>query len=175
LTFTLRGDTAFDVQTWNGSAWVTQASVTGNNLVKRTVSFSATTTSKIRVNINAAQSGKYSFLAEVEAWTPGTIPPPPPGTRLASSANPVRVGKAVTFTATVTGSNPTGTVRFTSNGSPISGCNPVGLSGSGNARTAACMTSFATKGSDTIVADYSGDGVNPSSTSNPIFESVRRR
>jgi hypothetical protein len=175
LTFTLRGDTAFDVQTWDGSPWVTQGSVTGNNLVKRTVSFSAATTSKIRVNINAAQSGKYSFLAEVEAWTPGTIPPPPPGTGLASSANPVRVGKAVTFAATATGSSPTGTVRFTSNGSPIPASNPVALSGLGNTRTAACATSFATKGSYSIVADYSGDGTNAPSTSNPLVESVKRR
>jgi hypothetical protein len=70
MTFTLRGDTAFAVQTWNGSAWITQGSVTGNNLIKRTVSFTATTTTKIRVNITAAASGKYSFLTEVEAWTP---------------------------------------------------------------------------------------------------------
>jgi hypothetical protein len=68
LTFTRRGLTAFDVQAWNGSAWVTLGSVTGNNLVKRTVSFAATSTSKIRVLINASANG-YSFLAEIEAWT----------------------------------------------------------------------------------------------------------
>src|SRR5207253_6522654 len=43
-------------------------------------------------------------------------------TTLASSANPSVVGANVTFTATVTGSNPTGTVNFTDGGSSISGC-----------------------------------------------------
>jgi hypothetical protein len=70
MTFTRFGLTAFDVQTWNGSAWVTQGSVSGNNLVKRTVSFSAVSTDRIRVLINASANLKYSFMTEVEAWTP---------------------------------------------------------------------------------------------------------
>src|SRR5262249_22156492 len=69
MTFTQRGVTAFDVQAWNGSAWITLASVTGNKLVKRTVSFAPTTMSKIRVVIKASANGWYSFLTEIEAWT----------------------------------------------------------------------------------------------------------
>jgi hypothetical protein len=69
LTFTQRGITAFEVQSWNGAAWVSLGSVSGNNLVKRSVAFPATTTSKIRVVINAAISGRYSLVAEIEAWT----------------------------------------------------------------------------------------------------------
>jgi Bacterial Ig-like domain (group 3) len=175
MTFTIRGDTAFNVQTWNGSAWVTQGSVTGNNLVKRTVSFTATTTTKMRVVISAAANGKYSFLTEVEAWTPGSVLPPPPGTTLASSLNPAKVNQSVTFTATVTGSNPTGTVAFTSGGNPIVGCTAVALSGSGNSKTALCLTSFAAKGTYSIVASYGGDGSNPSSGSAPLSEIVKRR
>ena len=173
MTFTLRGDTAFAVQTWNGSAWITQGSVTGNNLVKRTVSFTATTTTKIRVNITAAANGKFSFLTEVEAWTPGSTPPPPPGITLASSVNPARITRNVTFTATVTGTGPTGNVAFTSNGGSIAGCTAVALSGAGNSRTAQCATSFVASGTYSIVAGYSGDGSNPPSTSGPVSEVVK--
>ncbi len=174
LTFTRRGATAFDVQTWNGSAWVTQGSVTGNDLVKRTISFPATTTTKIRVSIDAVKSGKYSFLTEVEAWTAGTVPPPP-ATTLAASPNPVRINKTVTFTATVTAANPTGSVTFTSNGNAIAGCGAVAMSGSGNTKTALCATSFATTGVYGIVAAYSGDGTNAPTVSKTLAETVKKR
>jgi hypothetical protein len=41
--------------------------VAGNNLVKRQVSFTATTTDRIRVNITGGKGG-YSRLTEIEAW-----------------------------------------------------------------------------------------------------------
>ena len=53
MTFSLYGITAFTVQGWNGSAWVNLGSVSGNNLVKRTVNFSAFTTDRIRINVTA--------------------------------------------------------------------------------------------------------------------------
>jgi hypothetical protein len=179
MTFTKRGMTAFSVQTWNGSAWITQGTVTGNNLVKRSVSFPATSTSKIRILLNASADGQYSYLAEVEAWTVGgTTPPPPPpppatgATTLSSSRNPARVSSSVTFTATVTGSSPTGTVAFTSGGSTIAGCAAVALTGSGNSKTATCTTSFSTKGSYSIVGNYSGDAGNPASASSPLTQTI---
>ena len=70
LTFTRRGITDFEVQAWNGIAWVSLGAVSGNNLVKRSLAFVATTTSKIRVVINSASNGRYSLLAEIEVWTP---------------------------------------------------------------------------------------------------------
>ena len=66
LTFTQRGITAFEVQSWNGAAWVSLGTVSGNNLVKRNVAFSATTTSRIRVLINAVSNGRYSLVAEID-------------------------------------------------------------------------------------------------------------
>ncbi len=67
LTFTRYGVTDFQVQGWNGSTWVTLGSVAGNNLVKRTVNFTATTTDRIRVNVTGAIGG-FSRIAEVEVW-----------------------------------------------------------------------------------------------------------
>src|SRR4029450_3163193 len=48
-------------------------------------------------------------------------------TSLASSANPSAVGANVTFTATVTGSAPTGSVAFKADGMTLSGCSGVGV------------------------------------------------
>ena len=68
-TFSLYGTTDFNVQVWNGSAWTTVGSVTGDNLVKRTVSFAPVATTMIRVNVTASLSG-WTRLTEIEAWTP---------------------------------------------------------------------------------------------------------
>jgi hypothetical protein len=46
---------------------VTLATVSGNNLVKRTVTFAAFTTDRIRVNVTGALNG-YSRITEIEAW-----------------------------------------------------------------------------------------------------------
>jgi len=67
LTFSQYGLTNFSVQGWDGSAWQTLATVSGNNLVKRTVNFSSFATDRIRINITGASDG-YSRATEVEAW-----------------------------------------------------------------------------------------------------------
>ena len=68
-TFTLYGIANFSVQAWNGSDWTTLGTVTGNNLVKRTVSFAPFITSRIRVSVAAvARNGPWSRITEIEAW-----------------------------------------------------------------------------------------------------------
>ena len=79
-------------------------------------------------------------------------------TSVTSTPNPSTVGQVVNITATVTpgapgGPTPTGTVSFTSNGEPISGCTSVPLSSS----AAVCSTSSLALGTDAIVASYSGN------------------
>ena len=93
-------------------------------------------------------------------------------TSLASSANPANWGSSITFTATVTGSSPTGTVAFTDGGTTISGCGTVALAGSGNARTATCSTAALAAGTHTLSAKYAGDASNTTSTSNTLSQSV---
>ena len=69
LTFTKQGLTAFDVQYWTGTGWVTVpgGSVTGNNLVWRKFTFPAVTTDRVRVVVNASLAG-YSRIIEIEAY-----------------------------------------------------------------------------------------------------------
>ena len=79
-------------------------------------------------------------------------------TRLAVSANPVPVGQSETFTATVTGNSPTGTVAFIDGGTTI-----------GTATLAAGQAAFTkphlTPGTHAITVVYGGDANNTSSTS----------
>ena len=173
LTFSLYGVTAFSVQTWNGSAWVTQSTISGNNLVKRTVTFPAVSTDRIRVNVNGAADGN-SRIIEIEAWGATSAPQQKAATStaLASSANPAIAGANVTFTATVTGSAPTGTVNFRDGAVSIGGCSAVPLAGSGNSRSATCSSSALAAGTHSIVAAYGGDGGNNASTSATLSQVI---
>jgi hypothetical protein len=68
-TFQNYGLRSFDVQYWNGSAWVTVAggSVTGNDRVLRKFTFPAVTTTRIRTLIHATADG-FSRVMELEAY-----------------------------------------------------------------------------------------------------------
>ncbi|MBK7473416.1 MAG: Ig-like domain repeat protein [Betaproteobacteria bacterium] len=61
------------------------------------------------------------YLAWAAVFVTGTT------TSLISSANPGVLGQSVTFTATVTGNAPTGTVLFMDGAVPLAGCIAVGL------------------------------------------------
>ena len=70
MSFSSYGIIAYEVQYWNGSAWVTipGGSVTGNNKVWRQFGFPSISTDKIRVLINNTASGDWSRIVEVEAY-----------------------------------------------------------------------------------------------------------
>jgi hypothetical protein len=59
----------FDIQTWDGSSWVTVpgGAIRGNSLARRTVSFPAVTTTKLRVLVLNSRLN-YSRVVEVEAF-----------------------------------------------------------------------------------------------------------
>jgi YVTN family beta-propeller protein len=76
-------------------------------------------------------------------------------TALASSSNPSTTSGSVTYTATVAPAPDGGTMSFTDNGAPLTGCAAVAVNTStGNA---ICTTSYSAVGSHLIVANYSGD------------------
>lgn len=93
-------------------------------------------------------------------------------TTLASTPNPSIVGTNVTFTATVNGSAPTGTVSFRAGAATIGGCSAVALAGSGNVRTATCTTAGLSAGTHGITASYSGNAANTPSASAPLSQFV---
>ena len=141
----------------------------------------------VRLEVPAAQVGLEGRVLDGMAFTlhdgratwdyAGTtagspLPPAPTTTTLASSLNPSTAGTNVTFTATVVGTSPTGTVAFTDDGAAISGCGAVALSGSGNTRTAGCSTASLPAGTHNIVATYSGNATNAGSASAPLAQVV---
>jgi hypothetical protein len=83
---------------------------------------------------------------------------------LTSSQNPSNFGQAVTFTATVTGASPTGTVTF-KDGATVLGTSTL------NAGRAAFTTSSLSVGNHPITAVYGGDTNNAASTS-PVLAQV---
>lgn len=88
-------------------------------------------------------------------------------TTLTSSKNSSTFGQNVTFTSTVTGQSPTGTVTFKEGATEI--CTAVALSGT----SAACTTSSLSIGSHSILATYSGDTENAGSNSNTLIQQVK--
>ncbi len=93
-------------------------------------------------------------------------------TTLISSANPAASGAMVTFTATVSGNAPTGSVNFIDGSNSITNCGAINLTGSGNSKTAVCTTSTLSVATHSIFARYSGDANNLVSTSAAISETI---
>lgn len=87
------------------------------------------------------------------------------GTTLGSSANPSPFGQSVTFTATVTGINPTGTVQFFDSATLL-----------GSATTVSGIATFTTSalspGPHSITAVYGGDSNNAGSTSSILTQII---
>lgn len=112
----------------------------------------------------ASVSGGWCITITPNTGTPTT-------TTVISSAQQTRTGTSVTFTATVTNTNtsapiPTGTIKFSENGTTLSG--PTAVNGSGQA---AFTTSSLTEGEHTILASYhDGSAIN-----NDSFGSVVER
>jgi hypothetical protein len=89
---------------------------------------------------------------------------------LVSSANPGVTGVAVTYTATVSPLPGGGTMKFTSDGTAISGCKSNAINNTTGKAT--CNVTYATAGSFKIKAAYSGDATFARSTSKALTETV---
>jgi hypothetical protein len=83
----------------------------------------------------------------------------------ASTATP-GPGQPLTLTATVSGADPGGTVRFTDNGSPL-GSAPL-VDG-----VAVLQASWASAGARTLTAHYDGDANNEASSSTSVHIDVQ--
>ncbi len=113
--------------------------------------------------IDAVSAGSnFGSLASIASVTTST-------TALVSSANPSVYGDNVTFTATVTGSTPTGTVQF-KNGVANLGA-PVALV----AGVATYATSALSAATHSITAEYAGDMNNTASVSPAVSQLVNKK
>ncbi|MEO8507104.1 MAG: Ig-like domain-containing protein [Betaproteobacteria bacterium] len=99
-------------------------------------------------------------------------PLPATTTTIVSSLNPSNAGQSVTFTATVTGALPTGTVNFKDGAASIPTCSARPLVGGGNTPTATCSTSTLSVTTHSITGNYSGDTANAPSSSAPLSQVV---
>ncbi|MGZ3237807.1 MAG: Ig-like domain repeat protein, partial [Burkholderiaceae bacterium] len=119
-------------------------------------------------NITAAYSGDINNASSTSPVVTQTVATQiATTTSLSSSASSITAGQAVTLTATVTGSSPTGTVQFKDDGVALGPM--INL----NNGTAALNTNgLATAGNHSITADYSGNANNAASTSNMVNVTV---
>lgn len=96
---------------------------------------------------------------------PFTVGQATSGTSVSSSANPSPFGLPVTFTATVTGVSPTGTVQFLDSATLIG-------SGTLSSGQATLTTSALSPGARSITAVYGGDSNNAGSTSPVLTQTI---
>ena len=112
MTFNYYGLRNFEVQYWNGAAWVDVpgGAITSNNLVWRQITFAALTTSKIRVYITSALN-TYSRVIEVEAWGSAATGNQPPSVSITNPANGTTVAAPANLTVTASATDADGTVQ----------------------------------------------------------------
>ena len=103
--------------------------------------------------------------------TTTTPPPAPTTTSLSASANPASAGQAVTYTVKVVPVPNGGTVNFFDNGSPIAGCDKVGVNTTTGEAT--CATTYLSSGHHGVQGFYSGDARFKSSGSALYAEAVK--
>lgn len=109
-------------------------------------------------------SGDTNYTSAAPTF-PVTVNAGASGTSIGSSANPSPFGQTVTFTATVNGTNPTGTVQF------FDGATVLG-SGIVVAGSATFSTSALSAGPHSITAVYGGDSNNTGSTSSVLTQTI---
>lgn len=59
----------FTIETWNGSSWDVRDTISGNTKLKRTSTFSAVSTTAVRLNVSVDYSGAWG-LQEIQAFGP---------------------------------------------------------------------------------------------------------
>jgi len=131
-----------------------------------TVSLNVTgTTTGTKVNTTSTVASNEAAPGAAATATLAVNVIPATTTALTSSLNPSALGQAVTFTATVTGTSPTGTATF-KDGSTVLG------TGTLSTGVATFTTSSLAVGSHSITVSYGGDASNLASTSAALTQSV---
>ena len=95
-------------------------------------------------------------------------------TSLGSDSNPSTFGEEIVLTATVVGSEPSGSVTFRIAGVDIAGCEDLPLTGTGDSREAVCTTDALPAGTHSLTAHYNGDANNDPSVSAGLSQVVEK-
>ena len=119
--------------------------------------------------ISATYSGNSSYNSGISFSDTYDVVPAFSSTTVSSNQNPTVVSASITFTATITGYNPTGTVSFMANGNSIGGCSAQPVISA----KATCVTKLFIIGVNSITATYSGDSNNYGSISAAYSQTVR--
>ncbi|MFZ0664714.1 MAG: Ig-like domain repeat protein, partial [Acidimicrobiales bacterium] len=131
--------------------------------------------------MSAAYSGDNTYAESSSGPLSESITAVGTATKLSTSTDPVKVGGAVTLTATVatTGAgnkprsgSPTGNVEFINGGTPMASCGAATGVKLSKAGTAQCRFSSRATGGNNIIAVYLGSGSFTSSTSKLLTEVV---
>ena len=102
------------------------------------------------------------YFASTYLGTVTVLPAPTVALSLTAGSTPSELGSALTFTATVTGTAPTGNVAF------YAGTTLLGTSALNGSFQATLTTSSLTVGTYGITAQYAGNGANAASTSSAL-------
>ena len=169
----------------NDSTWAIVAACTGS-ANPEVVSFPTQTAQWVRVVLTAASTTDWWSIDELDLYssvpaptttTTSTTPttttptPVPTTTSFSASANPASAGQAITYTAKVLPGPSGGTVNFYDNGSPIAGCDKLGVSTTTGEAT--CATTYLSSGHHGVQGFYSGDARFKSSGSALYAEAVK--
>jgi hypothetical protein len=124
--------------------------------------------------LTATYSGDADFASSTSASVPQSVGAAATAITTASSANPAVTGQPVIYTASVSRAAPStgaaeGTVTFTDNGIPITGCVAVTAS----AGLATCTVSYLLPGTHSIIATFNGGADDLASTAPALTEAVQ--
>jgi len=146
--------------------------------VVSTTHLATCTTSELTVPqhaIAATYSGDINYTVAAPGTATQTVSQNTPTVVLNISGSST-VNDSVTLMAAITGTvvpiSPTGTMSFTSNGTPITGCSAQPVDGTMHLAT--CITTLLTAGSDSIGATYSGDTNFKTAASTPLTQTVAK-
>lgn len=157
-----------EVTFMDGATTVGVVTLTGSGNA-RTATLSTSALGAGSRNLTALYAGDSNNATSTSASLAQVVTQAPSATVVVSSSSAAEYGASVTFTATVTGVNPGGTVTF-KDGSVTLGTST--LTGSGGTRSAILTTSALSVGTHGITAEYAGDTNHATSTSTTINQVI---
>ena len=152
----------------NGTATLGTVALSGTGDT-RTASFTATITTAGDKSLTAVYAGNTNNLTATSTALTQTVNKTDTTASVVTSQASVTQGQSVTFTATVSGYNPTGNVVFKNDTTTLA---TKALSGTGNTRTASYANTTLPAGVHNITVDYVGNANNNASSAPAIPQTI---